>query len=103
VSAYADAMRRHAEQLADEQLHRVRHRLDALAPERRLAVEESVRAVVERVAEAVLEEAPRSPALAAALESIYGPDDAVAAVSVEAGRHPSRRRRRETVVASKSA
>jgi hypothetical protein len=31
-----------------------------------------VRAVVDGVAEAVLEEAPRNPALAAALESIYG-------------------------------
>jgi hypothetical protein len=65
-------MHRHADELVDEQLHRVRHRLDALAPERRLAVEESVRAVVDRVADAVLAEAPRSPALAAALESIYG-------------------------------
>lgn len=71
MSAYADAMRRHAEQLADEQLHRVRHRLGALAPERRLAVDASVRAVVERVAEAVLEEARRTPALSAALQSIY--------------------------------
>jgi molybdenum cofactor biosynthesis enzyme MoaA len=72
VSAYAEGMRRHADELVDEQLHRVRHRLDTLAPERRLAVEESVRAVVDGVAEAVLEEAPRNPALAAALESIYG-------------------------------
>jgi hypothetical protein len=77
-------MRRHAEQLADEQLHRVRHRLDALGGERRLAVEASVRAVVERVVEGVLEEAPRSPALAAALESIYGPNSVGPAA---AGRH----------------
>jgi hypothetical protein len=73
MSAYAQAMRRHADELVDEQLHCVRHRLEALTPERRRAVEESVRAVVDSVAVAVLEEAPRSPALAAALESIYGP------------------------------
>jgi hypothetical protein len=72
VSAYADAMRRHADELVDEKLHRVRHRLDALEPERHLAVEESVRAVVDRVADAIIAEAPRSPMLAAALESIYG-------------------------------
>lgn len=46
MSAYAAAMRRHAEWLADEQLRRGRGRLDVLAPERRLVVEESVRVVV---------------------------------------------------------
>lgn len=71
MSAYADGLHRHAEELADEQLHRVRHRLDALAPERRNAVDASVRAIVERLAEAVVEEAQRTPALAAALQSIY--------------------------------
>jgi hypothetical protein len=86
VSAYAEAMRRHADELVDEQLHRVRHRLDALEPERRLAVEESVRTVVDRVAGAIIAEAPRSPALAAALESIYG-HAKPAAVPVDARRH----------------
>jgi hypothetical protein len=79
-------MRRHADELVDERLDRVRHRLGALEPERRLAVEESVRAVVDRVADAIIAEAPRSPKLAAALESIYG-QTARAAVPVDARRH----------------
>ncbi|MDX6437913.1 MAG: hypothetical protein QOF45_496 [Gaiellaceae bacterium] len=86
MSAYAEAMRRHADELVDEQLHRVRHRLDALEPERRRAVEANVRAVVDRVADAIITEAPRSPMLAAALESIYG-QTTPAAVPVDARRH----------------
>jgi len=65
------AVRGHAEQLAAERLSEASGRLNALDPDRRRAVEQLAYAVAAGVADCLLAEATRSPAVSAALSTIY--------------------------------
>jgi hypothetical protein len=67
------AVRGHAERVAAERLSEADRRLNALDPDRRRAVERLAYAVAAGVADCLLEEAGRSPAVAAALSKIYDP------------------------------
>jgi hypothetical protein len=67
------AVRGHAEQVAAERLSEASGRLNALDPGRRRAVEQLTYAVAAGVADCLLAEATRSPAVAAALNKIYHP------------------------------
>jgi hypothetical protein len=72
VNALAPHVYGHARRISDEQLVRVGPRLRGLAPGQRTAVDELARALAERIAESLVQEARRDPVLAAALDSIYG-------------------------------
>jgi hypothetical protein len=71
MSVDAAAVRDHAEAVAAERLSEANGRLDTLDPDRRRAVEQLAYAVAAGVADCLLEEATRSPAVAAALSAIY--------------------------------
>lgn len=62
----------HAEAVLGHELLRARKQLEELPEERRSALEETVAGIVAAAVASVLEEARREPALARALDSIYG-------------------------------
>ena len=69
-------LHRHAQAVLERELLRARKRLADLPDDGRSAVEETSARVVAAVANAVLDESRREPALARALTSIYGPEPA---------------------------
>ena len=70
------ALHRHARAILEHELVRARKRLAELPEERRPALEEASARVVAAVVDSVLEESRREPALARALDSIYGREPA---------------------------
>jgi hypothetical protein len=72
VRNVADRLRAHAAALTDDELRRRGSILASLPPERRAAVEALARSVAALVADSVVADARATPALAAALSSIYG-------------------------------
>jgi hypothetical protein len=69
IAAAFDA---HAHAVLARELKRRQALLDALPPASRTAVEQTARRTLAAVAAALLEQAEREPAVAAALHSIYG-------------------------------
>jgi hypothetical protein len=69
-----DALRRHARAVLEHELRRARVRLAKLSAEGRAQVEEAGSNVTAALVDTLLAEASREPALAEALESIYGHD-----------------------------
>jgi glutamyl-tRNA reductase len=76
VSRRDRAFHRRAQAVVEHELLRARKRLAALPEERRSALEDVTARVVAAVVDSVLEESRREPALARALDSIYGPEAA---------------------------
>jgi hypothetical protein len=74
VSPRDRGLHRHAQAVLEQELLRARKRLADLPDARRSAVEETTARVVAAVANSVLDESRREPALARALASIYGPE-----------------------------
>ena len=70
------AFHAHAQAVLEHELLRARNRLAALPENRRSALDDVTARVVAAVVDSVLEESRREPALARALESIYGPEPA---------------------------
>ena len=68
------ALHRYAQAVLEQELLRARKLLAGLSDEGRSAVEETTARVVAAVANSVLDESRREPALAGALASIYGPE-----------------------------
>jgi hypothetical protein len=71
VNELAGPLRLHARLVSDEQLQRIGGRLGGLEPHQRRAVDELARAVADRIADSLLEEAARDRTVAAALEAVY--------------------------------
>jgi hypothetical protein len=67
-----DALRRHAQAMLEHELRRAQGRLAQLPADGRRSVEEASSRVTAALVDALLAEAPREPALAEALASIYG-------------------------------
>jgi len=76
VSLRDRAFHRHAEAVLEHELLRARRQLAELSEERRSAVEEVAADIVAATVDSMLEESRREPALARALDSIYGPEPA---------------------------
>jgi hypothetical protein len=76
VSPSDRAFHRHAVAVLEHELLRARKRVAELPEERRPALEESTAEIVAAMVDAVLEESRREPALARALDSIYGSERA---------------------------
>jgi glutamyl-tRNA reductase len=66
------AVRRHAREVLEHELRRARRSLAALPGDGRQSVEDASSRVTAALVEALLEQARHEPALAEALESIYG-------------------------------
>ena len=67
-----DALHRHAQAVLQHELRRAQSRLAALPDDGRRSVEDASSRVTSSLVDALLAEAGREPALAQALESIYG-------------------------------
>jgi hypothetical protein len=69
-----DALQRHAQAVLQHELRRAQSRLAALPDDSRRSAEDASSQVTSSLVDALLAEARREPALAQALESIYGPE-----------------------------
>jgi hypothetical protein len=76
VSPRDRAFHGHAEAVLQHELLRARKLFAELSEERRSALEEAAADIVAAMVDSVLEDSRREPALARALDSIYGPEPA---------------------------